>query len=144
MHRCAFSSLHFLYVLQLLFLLLLLLHHHHLLNHLLLLFILVLLFLHLLLHRHFSYNSFSSSTSLLSHSRCKLAVGLLSGQYCDPSPPLPPPPAAGAAEGSTNVREQRGIRPSMFKTLVGQGHREFSSNRQQVGSIHVHRYKSTI
>ena len=54
----------------------------------------------------------------------------MSGQYCDP-PPLPV-----ATEDNTDEREQRGIRANMFKALVGQGHREFSSNRQQVITGH--------
>lgn len=63
--------------------------------------------------------------------RCKLARGLLTGDYSKPSPPSPA--GGGTPEGEKEgQREQDGIRPSMFKTLIGTGHREFSSNRQQV------------
>ena len=60
-----------------------------------------------------------------------MARGLLTGDY---SKPLPPSPAGGSTpEGEKEgQKEQDGIRPSMFKTLIGTGHREFSSNRQQV------------
>ena len=63
--------------------------------------------------------------------RCKLARGLLTGDYSKPSPLSP---AGGSTpEGEKEgQKEQDGIRPSMFKTLIGTGHREFSSNRQQV------------
>ena len=63
--------------------------------------------------------------------RCKLAMGLLSGQYS--KPPEGPLANVGGADGAAQgQREQKGIWPGMFKSLVGKGHREFSSNRQQV------------
>ncbi|XP_046375139.2 ubiquitin carboxyl-terminal hydrolase 5-like [Haliotis rufescens] len=53
----------------------------------------------------------------------KLAHGLLSGDYSKP-------PVDG--ESSTQlVPPPTGIRPQMFKTLVGRGHPEFSTKRQQ-------------
>lgn len=60
----------------------------------------------------------------------KLAIGLLSGQYSQkpPEDPSNAPKKEGEAELQ---KEQKGIRPQMFKTLIGTGHREFSSNRQQ-------------
>uniref|UniRef100_UPI00358F787F ubiquitin carboxyl-terminal hydrolase 5-like isoform X2 n=1 Tax=Myxine glutinosa TaxID=7769 RepID=UPI00358F787F len=51
----------------------------------------------------------------------KLGHGLLSGVYSKP----PPNDAAGEQP------EQMGIPPRMFKALVGKGHPEFSTNRQQ-------------
>lgn len=48
---------------------------------------------------------------------CKLACGLWSGRYAAP------PPADSPVHG--------GIRPTMFKALVGRGHPEFASARQQ-------------
>ncbi|CAI9740629.1 ubiquitin carboxyl-terminal hydrolase 5-like [Octopus vulgaris] len=53
----------------------------------------------------------------------KLAHGLLSGEYSKPP-------------NETEIDEEympppKGIRPQMFKTLVGRGHPEFSSKRQQ-------------
>lgn len=53
----------------------------------------------------------------------KIAKGLISGQYS-----VPDPNGANDAEGITY---QRGIAPSMLKALVGRGHHEFSTMRQQ-------------
>ncbi|KAF5292902.1 hypothetical protein FQR65_LT11154 [Abscondita terminalis] len=50
----------------------------------------------------------------------KLGVGLLSGKYS-----VPPPP------GSPSDADSPGISPNMFKTLVGRGHPDFSTKRQQ-------------
>lgn len=65
--------------------------------------------------------------------RCKLARGLLSGEYS--TQPVAVVGNSPEEEGGEEKRqkEQDGIRPSMFKTLIGAGHREFSSKRQQVG-----------
>ncbi|KAJ7217214.1 hypothetical protein GGX14DRAFT_602632 [Mycena pura] len=52
----------------------------------------------------------------------KVADGLLSGRYSHP------------AHGAVNVNDpvfQEGLRPSGFKALVGKGHEEFSTMRQQ-------------
>lgn len=51
----------------------------------------------------------------------KLADGLLSGRYSQPQEPQ--------TEGGTP--SQQGIAPAMFKALVGKGHEEFSTMRQQ-------------
>lgn len=48
----------------------------------------------------------------------KLAHGILSGKY------------SKAPEGTT-LQEQEGIKPNMFKNLIGRGHPEFSTKRQQ-------------
>ncbi|KAG5860814.1 Ubiquitin carboxyl-terminal hydrolase 5, partial [Gonioctena quinquepunctata] len=50
----------------------------------------------------------------------KLGYGLLSGKYAVPPPPDSPVDA-----------DPPGICPSMFKTLVGRGHPEFSTKKQQ-------------
>lgn len=50
----------------------------------------------------------------------KLGHGLMSGDYSKP-------PEAG----DENVNAPTGIRPQMFKTLIGRGHPEFSTKRQQ-------------
>lgn len=47
----------------------------------------------------------------------KLAVGLLTDRY--------------AAAGQGGAGEGAGVRPTLFKQLVGRGHPEFSSARQQ-------------
>lgn len=54
----------------------------------------------------------------------KLADGLLSGEWSKPDPDVPgmEPP---------EVAHQRGLVPAMFKHLVGKGHEEFSTMRQQ-------------
>ncbi|XP_015226317.1 PREDICTED: ubiquitin carboxyl-terminal hydrolase 5 isoform X1 [Cyprinodon variegatus] len=56
----------------------------------------------------------------------KLGYGLLSGEYSKPAPD--PGDENGAAEPRG---DQIGIAPRMFKALVGRGHPEFSTNRQQ-------------
>lgn len=57
----------------------------------------------------------------------KVADGLLSGRYAKPRAAPEQVPAADA--GAPIFQE--GIRPSMFKALIGQGHEEFSTMRQQ-------------
>ncbi|KAL7920355.1 ubiquitinyl hydrolase [Trichoderma austrokoningii] len=52
----------------------------------------------------------------------KMADGLLSGRYSEPDNSL--------ASGS-EVTYQRGLAPAMFKHLIGRGHEEFSTMRQQ-------------
>uniref|UniRef100_A0A672LZK8 Ubiquitin carboxyl-terminal hydrolase n=1 Tax=Sinocyclocheilus grahami TaxID=75366 RepID=A0A672LZK8_SINGR len=57
----------------------------------------------------------------------KLGYGLLSGEYSKPAPDPGDDPGT-----STEPRgDQLGIAPRMFKALVGRGHPEFSTNRQQ-------------
>ncbi|XP_064642772.1 ubiquitin carboxyl-terminal hydrolase 5-like [Lineus longissimus] len=50
----------------------------------------------------------------------KLGNGLLSGDYSHPPP-----------EGAGDPQPDQGIHPQMFKTLIGRGHAEFSTKRQQ-------------
>lgn len=52
----------------------------------------------------------------------KLAYGMLSGNYSQA-------PASDAASAESG---QDGISPAMFKDLIGRGHFEFSTMRQQV------------
>ncbi|XP_029835830.1 ubiquitin carboxyl-terminal hydrolase 5 isoform X1 [Ixodes scapularis] len=54
----------------------------------------------------------------------KLAAGVLSGDYSKE------PSHEGSGQVVSN-KEQQGIKPLMFKTLVGKGHPEFSTKRQQ-------------
>uniref|UniRef100_A0A8D0AH12 Ubiquitin carboxyl-terminal hydrolase n=1 Tax=Sander lucioperca TaxID=283035 RepID=A0A8D0AH12_SANLU len=56
----------------------------------------------------------------------KLGYGLLSGEYSKPAPDHGDENAASEPRG-----DQIGIAPRMFKALVGRGHPEFSTNRQQ-------------
>jgi ubiquitin carboxyl-terminal hydrolase 5/13 len=55
----------------------------------------------------------------------KLADGLLSGRYAHPDSDVI------ASEHSVEIAHQRGIAPSMLKHLIGKGHAEFSTMRQQ-------------
>ncbi|XP_071372305.1 ubiquitin carboxyl-terminal hydrolase 5 isoform X6 [Centroberyx affinis] len=56
----------------------------------------------------------------------KLGYGLLSGEYSKPAPDPGDEQSASEPRG-----DQIGIAPRMFKALVGRGHPEFSTNRQQ-------------
>jgi ubiquitin carboxyl-terminal hydrolase 5/13 len=55
----------------------------------------------------------------------KVGDGLLSGRYSHPDPDIQP------SEGSTKVAYQKGLAPAMLKVLIGKGHPEFSTMRQQ-------------
>jgi uncharacterized UBP type Zn finger protein len=55
-----------------------------------------------------------SETSIF---RAKLGVGLLSGKYSQPP--------------KSDEESRQGIPPRMFKVLIGRGHADFFSNRQQ-------------
>ncbi|KAH8704692.1 putative ubiquitin C-terminal hydrolase [Talaromyces proteolyticus] len=55
----------------------------------------------------------------------KLADGLLSGRYSKPDTMV------SATPDSTEVPHQKGLPPAMFKYLIGRGHPEFSTMRQQ-------------
>ena len=72
----------------------------------------------------------------------KVADGLLSGRYSHPREPEAGndagwTPAAGSEEVQQQQQQQqqslfqKGVRPNMFKALVGKGHEEFSTMRQQ-------------
>lgn len=55
----------------------------------------------------------------------KLADGLLSGRYSRPDSRVI------AAPETPEVPHQKGLAPTMFKYLIGQGHKEFATMRQQ-------------
>lgn len=55
----------------------------------------------------------------------KLADGLLSGRYSRPDTDVV------VSEYSSEVPHQKGLRPAMLKHLIGRGHEEFSTMRQQ-------------
>ncbi|GAA5894063.1 hypothetical protein JCM8208_002337 [Rhodotorula glutinis] len=66
----------------------------------------------------------------------KVADGLLSGRYAIPHVPEPSDALAGndvepADADKERAQFQEGIKPSMFKALVGKDHAEFSTMRQQ-------------
>ncbi|KAI1879246.1 hypothetical protein JX265_002200 [Neoarthrinium moseri] len=56
---------------------------------------------------------------------CKVADGLLSGRYSVPDSNVV------ASEHSPEIPHQKGLAPSMLKHLIGRGHPEFSTMRQQ-------------
>ena len=56
----------------------------------------------------------------------KLADGLMSGRYSRPDFRL-----SAAANDTPETAHQKGLAPAMFKYLIGQGHEEFSTMRQQ-------------
>ncbi|KAJ7540223.1 hypothetical protein O6H91_10G005900 [Diphasiastrum complanatum] len=58
----------------------------------------------------------------------KLAHGLLSGKYSAPEKQVS---EKDVAEGGTEKLVQNGISPRMFKSLIGAGHPEFATSRQQ-------------
>lgn len=55
----------------------------------------------------------------------KMGDGLLSGRYSYPDP------SAHSTESPDGVASQRGLAPAMLKVLIGKGHEEFSTMRQQ-------------
>jgi ubiquitin carboxyl-terminal hydrolase 5/13 len=65
---------------------------------------------------------------------CKLSVGIWSGRYSQPPKDDLTQPSSGENEVEKKPKSQKGIRPIMFKTLIGRGHAEFSSTRQQDAS----------
>ncbi|KAK5946119.1 ubiquitin C-terminal hydrolase Ubp14 [Knufia obscura] len=56
----------------------------------------------------------------------KLADGILSGRYSKPDPNIVP-----SQSEESEVPHPKGLNPAMFKHLVGRGHEEFSTMRQQ-------------
>lgn len=56
---------------------------------------------------------------------CKIADGLLSGRYSKPDSDVV------ATEHSPEIPHQKGLAPSMLKHLIGRGHAEFSTMKQQ-------------
>ena len=62
----------------------------------------------------------------------KLADGLLSGRYCIPDAETKERILTG--EDPEGIKFQQGLKPSMFKYLIGKGHPEFATMRQQDAS----------
>jgi ubiquitin carboxyl-terminal hydrolase 5/13 len=61
----------------------------------------------------------------------KIADGLLSGRYSHPANYSGKPSVLGLQHPSPTPVFQEGIRPVGFKALIGKGHEEFSTMRQQ-------------
>ena len=59
----------------------------------------------------------------------KISDGLLSGRYSVPRRHLPP--FASTSPAPDEPLFQEGLRPAMFKALIGKGHAEFATMRQQ-------------
>lgn len=59
----------------------------------------------------------------------KVADGLISGRYSHIA--RAPPPSHSDFDAPQSPKFQEGIRPSQFKALIGKGHEEFSTMRQQ-------------
>ena len=55
----------------------------------------------------------------------KLADGLLSGRWSEPDPDV------SVSASTPELHHQKGVAPTMFKHLIGRGHQEFSTMRQQ-------------
>ncbi|KAH7299449.1 hypothetical protein KP509_24G012200 [Ceratopteris richardii] len=71
----------------------------------------------------------SDPTMDLNTQMAKLAHGLLSGKYSLPNTKMVN--SGDEADSAAPEVEQKGIPPSMFKALIGMGHPEFGSSRQQ-------------
>ncbi len=91
---------------------------------------------------HFRFCTSDSPANCLECQMYKLADGLLSGRYSRPihspsfSPPIPASQlpevlAPRQEENPSPLTFQQGIKPSMFKALIGKGHAEFSTMKQQ-------------
>jgi ubiquitin carboxyl-terminal hydrolase 5/13 len=61
----------------------------------------------------------------------KLADGLLSGRYSHPASHIPQHPTDPFTHDSPTPVFQEGVKPTGFKALIGKGHEEFSTMRQQ-------------
>ncbi|KAJ3935880.1 MAG: ubiquitin carboxyl-terminal hydrolase 14 [Lentinula lateritia] len=61
----------------------------------------------------------------------KIADGLLSGRYTNPAPSHINASSHAEVTDPTIPAFQQGLKPSTFKTLVGRGHHEFSTMKQQ-------------
>ncbi|CAH1772608.1 unnamed protein product [Owenia fusiformis] len=70
-------------------------------------------------------------TSDFSLQMAKLGNGLLSGDYSKVPQDGETTTEGNGDEGKERIVTDTGIRPQMFKTLVGRGHPEFSTKRQQ-------------
>ena len=79
---------------------------------------------------HWSSCTVSLPATCLDCQMHKLADGLLSGRYSHPAEGTTPPPPVGAETTPVPVF-QEGVRPATFKALVGRGHAEFATMRQQ-------------
>jgi ubiquitin carboxyl-terminal hydrolase 5/13 len=61
----------------------------------------------------------------------KISDGLLSGRYSHPASHIPQHPSDSLMHDSPTPVFQEGVKPTGFKALVGKGHEEFSTMRQQ-------------
>lgn len=61
----------------------------------------------------------------------KVADGLLSGRYSHPANYAPSVESDALHHASPTPVFQRGVKPTGFKALIGKGHEEFSTMKQQ-------------
>ncbi|GHJ87626.1 hypothetical protein NliqN6_4028 [Naganishia liquefaciens] len=83
---------------------------------------------------HFEICTSSQPSDCLECQMFKISDGLLSGRYSHPAQAHPPPSSSTETPFQTEENKpkfQEGVRPAMFKALVGKGHEEFSTMRQQ-------------
>jgi ubiquitin carboxyl-terminal hydrolase 5/13 len=79
---------------------------------------------------HFQTCDNALPASCLECQMLKLADGLISGRYSHRAK-LPPLSSTDFDASQEPPKFQEGIRPSQFKALIGKGHEEFSTMRQQ-------------
>jgi ubiquitin carboxyl-terminal hydrolase 5/13 len=78
---------------------------------------------------HFQTCENPRPASCLECQMLKVADGLISGRYSHIA--RVPPPSHSDFDAPESPKFQEGIRPSQFKALIGKGHEEFSTMRQQ-------------
>lgn len=61
----------------------------------------------------------------------KLSDGLISGRYSHPAHAPPAQTSSLEPDSPEKPKFQEGVKPSHFKSLIGQGHAEFATMRQQ-------------
>ncbi len=72
-------------------------------------------------HREFYFDNAKDPANDFNAQTAKLAFGLLSGVYSKEYP----------ADGDSFLHEPSGIRPQMFRSLIGHNHPDFSTKQQQ-------------
>jgi ubiquitin carboxyl-terminal hydrolase 5/13 len=80
---------------------------------------------------HWTNCSASLSADCVECQMHKLSDGLLSGRYSHPASHIPQHPTDPLAHDSPAPVFQEGVKPTGFKALIGRGHEEFSTMRQQ-------------
>lgn len=79
-----------------------------------------------------------SPASCIECQMLKISDGLLSGRYSHPATAPPVPTSSLEPENPDAPKFQEGIKPSHFKSLIGKGHAEFATMRQQDSEEFLH------